>query len=114
MKKTIIALFVCLLAASAAYATYAKVENGLDIGITLKTTIKGSKGVLVDFIGDTTTTDKGQGYVLGAYHGSGTQTYATSSGDTKIYKQDATGVGVDGITVPTGSATANFSGWTAM
>ncbi|RII31667.1 MAG: hypothetical protein CXR30_02310 [Geobacter sp.] len=112
MKKTIIALFVCLLAVSAAYAEYAKVEDGLDIGKTEKTTVKGSKGVLIDFIADETT--EGQGYVLGAYHGSGTQTYATSSGDTKIYKQDATGVSVTDITVPTGSATADFTGWTAM
>lgn len=115
MKKTIIALFVCLLATSAAYAaaTYSKVEDGLEIGATLKTTIKGSKGVLVSYAGDTTSDDKGQGYVLGAYHGSGTQTYATSSGDTKMYKQDATKVDPPG-TVPIGSATADFTGWTAM
>jgi len=55
----------------------------------------------------------GQGYVLGAYHGSGTQTYGTSSGDTKIYKQDVTGVAVP-TTAPTGSNTADFSSWAAM
>jgi uncharacterized protein YxeA len=111
MKKTILFLLAITCVASTAFAAYQSIENGASIGSTSTTTIKGSKGVQAIYNADTTTS--GQGYTIGVYHSSGTQTYATSSGDTKIYKQDVTGA-TPTTTVPTGSNTADFSGWTSM
>jgi hypothetical protein len=111
MKKTILMLIAISCFASTAFATYVAVQDGTTLGSAAPTlTVKGSKGVQIEYGADTTA---GQGYVLGAYHTSGTQTYASSSGDTKIYKQDGTGVATP-TAIPTGSNTANFSAWTAM
>jgi hypothetical protein len=110
MKKIIFAFITVLFAASISFASYEAVDGtGKTLGSTKSTVVKGSKGVMVDFVADSA----GQGYVLGAYHSSGTQTFGTSSGDTKVYKQDGTGVTIPS-TAPTGSNTANFSAWTAM
>ncbi|MBI2354918.1 MAG: hypothetical protein HYV06_07805 [Deltaproteobacteria bacterium] len=114
MKKYILASLVVLFVAATSYAAYEAVDGtGKTLGSTKTTVVKGSKGVMVDYGADTSTS--GQGYVLGAYHGSGTQTFATSSGDTKIFKQDGTAKAIP-TTVPTGSATADMSGsgFTAM
>jgi len=111
MKKTILAAITVLLMATTAFAAYELVDGaGKTLGSSPHSTVvRGSKGVMVDYVEDSA----GQGYVLGAYHGSGTQTYATSSGDTKLYKQDGTAVAIP-TTAPTGSNTADFTGWTAM
>lgn len=112
MKKIILSAALVLCATSA-FASYEAVDTatGKTLGTTQTTVAKGSKGVMIEYLADTT--NNGQGYVLGSYHSSGTQTYASSSGDTKIYKQDGTGVAVP-TGVPTGSNTADFTGWTAM
>ena len=112
MKKSILFSIAILCVASTSFATYVAVEDGALIGSATngQTTVKGSKGVKIEYVSEST---GGQGYVLGAFHNSGTQTFATSSGDTKIYKQDATGVAVP-TTAPIGSATVDFSAWKAM
>lgn len=118
MKKYILVIATVLLASSGAYAvindgSYGAASDGLAIGSDTngQTTVKASKGVQIGYKADTTS---GLGYILASYHESGTQTFATSSGDTKIFKQDTTGVVITGMTVPTGSDTADFTGWTAM
>lgn len=84
-------------------------SNGLTIGTSTNTyTVKGSKGVTVTYDG------AAQGYVLGSYHTSGTQTFGSSSGDTKIFKSDGTNATLPS-TIPTGSESATWgSGWAAM
>jgi hypothetical protein len=111
MKKTILLLLAISCVTSTAFAAYVAIESGATIGSgSNTTTIRGSKGVQASYVSESTA---GQGYVLGTYHSSGTQTLGTSSGDTKIYKQNATGVAVP-TTAPTGSNSADFSSWTAM
>lgn len=112
MKKFIILVAALLMTASAALAAYEVADDadGKTLGSTKTLVIKGSKGVSVDYAADTSA---GQGYVLGAYHASGTKSYGSSSGDTKIYFKDGTAQAIPS-TVPTGSQSANFSSWTAL
>lgn len=111
MKKFMILIAALLMTASAAFADYEAADGaGKTLGSTKTLVVKGSKGVSVNYAGDTTA---GQGYVLGAYHASGTKTYGSSSGDTKIFFKDGTAVSMPG-TVPTGSNSADFSAWTAL
>jgi uncharacterized protein YxeA len=115
MKTILLTLLTVVLFTASAFAAYTDVATGDDLGTTTTPAwvAKGSKGVQVDYIGAGTAGAGGQGYVLGAYHLSGTQTFATSSGDTKIFRQENTGVAIP-TTAPTGSDTADFSAWTAM
>lgn len=111
MKKLIIVSVALLMTASAAFAAFELADgDGKTLGSTKTLVVKGSKNVYVDYAADTTA---GQGYVLGAYHGSGTKTYGSSSGDTKIYFKDGTAEAIP-TTVPTGSESADYSGWTAL
>lgn len=111
MKKFIILMAALLMTASAAFAAYEAADAaGKTLGSTKTLVIKGSKGVSVDYAADTTA---GQGYVLGAYHASGTKSYGSSSGDTKIYFKDGTAQAIPS-TVPTGSQSADFSSWTSL
>ncbi len=110
MKKTILTILSVLIASTSAFAaaTVGDASNGLTIGSTATTVVKGSKGVTVSYDG------VAQGYILGAWHTSGTQTFGTSSGDTKIFKADGTAVTLP-TTIPTGSASATFgTGFAAM
>lgn len=72
--------------------------------------LKLSKGVSAEYGADTTA---GLGYVVGTSHSSGTKTYASSSGDSKIWSKDGTNMATP-TTIPTGTASADFSGWTAL
>lgn len=113
MKKIFLAFVALLMAAGIGYAmndgSYATGDT-VSLGAT---TVKPSKSVYLGYKPDNTTAGSAQGYVLGAYHGSGTMTYASSSGDTKIYKANATAQTLGAA--PTGSATATWaSGWTAQ
>lgn len=108
MKKTIIALLLSVFVASVSFAATSStnwilVENGNDLGTTSTPAFsaKGSKGVSVAYLATA------QGYVIGASHSSGTQTYASSSGDTKIFKADGTRVAIP-TTAPSGTASASF------
>jgi len=115
MGKIFSAVLIIAVAATASYAAYgaSDASNGQTVGSgPNQATVRSSKGVYVEYIPEPTA---GQGYVLGTYHGSGTLTFGTSAGDTKIYKQDGTGKNVP-ATVPTGTATVDFAGagWTMM
>ena len=80
MKKTIITLLAIAFMTGTAFAGYVAVQDGTTLGSTASPTlnVKGSKGVQIEYRPDSTA---GQGYVLGAYHSSGTQTFASSSGE---------------------------------
>ena len=112
MKK--IALFAVLLLLVTSGSVFAAFESpddsgSLTIGSTGSTTVKLSKNVKLEYGAHAT----GLGYVVGTYHTSGTKTYASSSGDSKIWSQDGTGVSTPS-TVPEGTASADFSGWTPL
>lgn len=114
MKK-MITLLACVALVGASTSAFAAFVSGdtngnLAIGSTVKATLKLSANVKAQYTAHGT--NPAQGYVLQAYHTSGSKTYGTSSGDTRLYFVDATG----GLTVnaPAGGATADFSAWTAM
>lgn len=116
MKKIVISISLITLTATSLYAAYGTTDasNGQPIGSDPnQTTVRSSRGVFVEYIAETTV--GGQGYVLGTYHDSGTMTYASSAGDTKVYRQDGTKKNVPSV-APIGSATVNFvgAGWTMM
>jgi len=96
-------MLAIIAAASTVWATAqtGDASNGLTVGSTSTTQVKGSKGVVISYNGVQ------QGYVLGSYHTSGTQTFGTSSGDTKIFKANGTNVTLP-TTIATGSETADF------
>jgi hypothetical protein len=106
---------VCLVASlfsgvSPLYAAYES-GDGKVVGSPGKSVkLTASKNVWVDYKSDSVA---GQGYLLGTYHTSGSQTFGTSAGDTKVYRQTGTSVPLPD-TVPTGSATADFTGWTML
>ena len=116
MKK--IALLAVLLLAFSAVSAFAWTAKTYDAGsadgtVTVGTTgavaVKVSKGVSLAYDAETT----GLGYSVGAYHSSGTKTFASSSGDSKIWFTDATGSDIPDA--PSGTDSADFSsGWTAL
>jgi hypothetical protein len=113
MKQIVLILVLSLVVFSAnAFAEYAAADSAgnLAIGSTITGTLKVSKGVSVDYAGDSTA---GLGYVIGAYHSSGTRTFASSSGDAKIWYQDGTAVAIP-TDVPVETESADFSAWTAL
>jgi hypothetical protein len=91
--------------------SYATADQGgsLPIGNTSTVTVKLSKSVSMAYTSQT----NGLGYSVGASHASGTKTYASSSGDSKIWAQDGLQKSIPAA--PTGTASAAFgSGWTAL
>ena len=120
MKK-ITCLALLLLALSSVSALAAPTEAGIDgtyvapsgdgsinVGTTQKTTVKLSKNVLLGYQAETT----GLGYAIGTYHSSGTKSFASSSGDSKIWTSDATGATLPDA--PAGTDSADFSDWDAL
>lgn len=124
MKKIIALTALFGLVSSMAFAAnptgYNSAENGVTLGGTgtpasPNLSVKSSKGVSINFKGGAADSNShNQSYSLGAYHASGTKTYATSSGDTKIYYQDTTAVDTPGAPAAA-SDTASFTGsWKAL
>lgn len=90
MKKIIAAIAIMLMGASVSFA-YTLGENGVNLGSgTPALNVKTSKNVYVEYTGGATSSGKNYSYVLGTYHGSGTKTYGSSSGDTKIFSAEGT------------------------
>lgn len=115
MKK--IALFAALLLVFSSGAAFAWSSGTYDAGDTAGTVtvgststanVKVSKGVSLSYKSQTT----GLGYSVATYHSSGTKTFASSSGDSKIWSQNTTAVAPPAA--PSGTASAAFSGWTAL
>lgn len=73
-------------------------------------TVKLSNKVSLAYKAETTA---GLGYTVGTYHATGTKSYGSSSGDSKIFFRDATGV-VPPSTAPTGTGSADFTAWKPM
>jgi len=109
MKKTILILIAFALAVSIgiAYATYTTGSNTW--GSTVTVTFTPSNNVYIDYSNGT----NGISYTAGSYHQTGSRTFATSSGDTKIYYQDGTGKNIPNAPADS-SSSADFSGWTAL
>ena len=113
MKKIILFMAISVFCAGIAYAAYTSGTNGaVTLGATSGNTldIRLSNNVQIDFL---VSTDN-LGYVAGTFHGSGTRTFATSSGDSKIYYREQTAVAIP-TTAPSGTGTADFSSpWVAL
>ncbi len=112
MKK--IVMMTLLLFAVSAGSALAAFEAGandgsLALGTTGPATVKLSKNVKLDYIAET----DGLGYIVGTTHTSGTKTYGSSSGDSKIWSIDGVETALP-TTAPSGTASADFSGWTAL
>ncbi|MEM4711331.1 MAG: hypothetical protein QXL18_05275 [Candidatus Woesearchaeota archaeon] len=90
-----------------AYAAYKEGEHTW--GETVTVTFTPSNNVYIDYANGT----NGISYVAGSYHIKGSRTFGTSSGDTKIYYKEQTGASIPAAPA-TNTATANFSGWTAL
>ena len=113
--KRIVALTLALaltITASAAFATdkaYSDTDTGAAT-LTVGTLVfKLSKNVLMAYKSASDFT----GYSIGAYHNKGTKTFASSSGDSKIFEAAVTANGIPDA--PVGTASAAFgSGWTAL
>lgn len=117
MKK--IALLAALLFVFSSGAAFAWTSGTYDAGDTAGTVtvgtsgksadVKVSKGVSLAYKSQAT----GLGYSVATYHSSGTKTFASSSGDSKIWSQNTTAVAPPDA--PSGTASANFtSSWTAL
>lgn len=106
MKKiAILALVLMGLSVSSAFAAYS--GSPKVCGSTDTLTVQLSNNVSMEYSAAT----NGLGYVVGAYHSSGTKTFGTSSGDAKIFYTDTTGATLP--SAPTGTASAAFT-WTAL
>lgn len=116
MKKisiTVAVLFSLTCGSALAASTYT--TDTIDLGGTDDTpelSIQLSKGVGMAYVADTDT--DGLGYIVGTSHTSGTRTFASSSGDAKIFFIDAKDSDISGIDVPTGTESADFDGWSAL
>ncbi|PLX91345.1 MAG: hypothetical protein C0621_11115 [Desulfuromonas sp.] len=110
MKKILIlTIAAALFATPALAATTFNVDDGsgVTLGSSETMNVKLSKNVKMGYAAATA----GLGYVIGAFHTSGTRTFASSSGDAKIFFTNTTGA--DLPAAPTGTASAGFS-WDAL
>jgi len=109
MKKTILILIAFALAVSIgiAYAGYTTGSNTW--GSTVTVTFTPSNNVYIDYSNGA----NGISYTAGSYHKTGSRTFATSSGDTKIYYKGGTNNAIPAAPAGAGS-TADWTGWTAL
>lgn len=107
MKKIFALMLVLTIAsASSAFATTVAYSTGaVAVG---NATINTSKNVKINY----KSAADFSGYAAATYHDKGTKTYGSSSGDAKVYEKANTAEAVPDA--PTGTATANFSGWSAL
>lgn len=124
MKKVIMLVMAVLGTASIALAVsttggYQSCETGFQLGggtppsgtgTAPTMSLQSSKSVKLNYLGSS----DGTGYVIAGSHTSGTKTYGTSSGDTKIYIADGSQATIP-TAAPTGTASATWqSTWTAQ
>jgi len=115
MKKMVL-LVVLILAVSVVPSMAEFLTPGQDGSLTVPASgtvtaiLKLSKNVSAEYVTET----NGLGYVVGTTHSSGTKTYASSSGDSKIFSIDGIGTAIP-TAAPTGTLSAAFgTGWTAL
>jgi hypothetical protein len=108
-----IAAIFSMTAVSSAFAVATFTDAGTDTIGTPSLGVKPSKNVKVLYEASSTTSGTGViTYSVSAYHTSGTKTFGSSSGDTKIFMID--GIGSAPAGAPAAGASANYSSWTAM
>ncbi|HEY5974969.1 MAG TPA: hypothetical protein VIU41_09515 [Geobacteraceae bacterium] len=123
MKKisAILALALTLSAANA-FAAWLTPDNtgtvtvtASNVGAGVVFSTKVSANVFVDYKVDTT---GGTFYTLATYHASGTKSYGSGSGDSRIYMKENGGVnsasGITPAAAVTAAAVADWAGWTAV
>ena len=116
MKKiAILSVFLFMVTVGSAFAAVGDFPAGTAGSLTVPTgtatvtaIVKLSNKVGLQYTKQAT----GLGYVVATSHTSGTRTYGSSSGDSKIYYVDTLATSGPG-TAPTGTASAGFT-WTAM
>lgn len=101
-----VSAFAVITATDGTY-TAAASDGSLTIGATGAAVVKLSKNVKLSYKKQTT----GLGYSVATYHTSGTKSYASSSGDSKIWAKDGE---VVQPAAPSGTASADFTGWTPL
>ena len=113
MKKVLILLVMMVLVAAPAIAldgAYGTKSSTHTLGGTNTLDVTPSKGVAIYY---DVNADPYDGYAIASYHDKGSKTFMTSSGDTKIFFQDATAVNAPAA--PTGVAgTVASTGWTEL
>ncbi len=109
MKKIILISASLLLVATSVFASSNTVTGGsgaLGSGTSTMTATT-SNGVTITYNGTANS------YTLGAAHVNGTYTYASSSGDTKVFKASGSSVAIPAA--PSGTATATWPAtWSSM
>jgi hypothetical protein len=112
MKKiALIAAVMLVMPSSFAFAEYQSPDdNGVvTLGTTDQLDVRLSSKVQADYNGET----NGLAYTISTYHESGTRTFGSSSGDSKIYFMEGTAEACpDAPTSTTDSA--DFSSWSAL
>lgn len=106
-------LVLSMAAVGSAYAANGTIVNFNDTTTTVGTpsaTVKVSKNVTVRYIPEAA----GLTYSMSSFHTSGTKTYATTSGDTKIFMQDSTSIVAPPDAPASGASGAFTSGWTSL
>jgi len=111
-----VASILSLVGAASAFAT-SFTDSGTVTTGTPSMGVKPSKNVTVTYNPSSAKVPSGNGalaYSIASFHASGSKSYASSSGDTKIFAQD--GTGSTGVTSPeSASSSADFSsGWTPL
>lgn len=101
-------LVISVASASSAFAAATTVAYATGDVAVGSATVKTSKNVYINYKSSSDNT----GYAAATYHNKGTKTYGSSSGDSKVYEKANTAEAVPDA--PTGTASANFSGWTAL
>ena len=113
-----IASILSLAAAGSAFASLGSTTTFDDAGTTTTGTpsigVKPSKNVSVQYTSSSVSSGTGcVTYSISASHSSGTKSFGSSSGDTKIFMKDGTGAAPPAA--PASGSSADFSGgWTAM
>lgn len=111
MKKiTILALVLIAFSSTSVFAWDAGTNGEATVGTDVTAKVKLSKSVSIDYAADTTT--DGLGYAVATYHSSGTKTFGSSSGDSAIWVFEGTGEAAPDA--PTGTDSADFSGWNSL
>jgi hypothetical protein len=112
-----VASIFSLAAAGSALAQTTFTDTGTVTMGTPSMSVKPSKNVTVIYTPSTSTVPSGNGalaYAIASFHASGSKSFGSSSGDTKIFATD--GTGNTGLSSPEAAgASAGFStGWTAL
>lgn len=110
MKKVLLIALALSLFAAPAFAAASWVSGAATLGTSSggQLSVQLSNNVQLDYQAAT----DGSTFAAASYHTRGTRTYASSSGDAKIYYQNATAVASP--SAPAVGSTMDSSAWTAL